>query len=58
MPGYNEQDAKDRLKKLPLAKYDGELYCRVWIAPSWTVRIVDWLKKIIRAVKINRVKSS
>lgn len=44
IPGYNREDALERLKKLPLAKYDGELFLEIPLVPAFITRLVSSLR--------------
>ena len=43
---YDQQDARERLQKLPLAKYDGQLIMTVPLTPGLLPRLLDALKRI------------
>lgn len=42
---YDEADAKARIAKMPLARYDGELMFTIPVAPSWAYRLSSWIRR-------------
>ncbi len=50
LQAYDQSDATERLNKLPLAKYDGELMLKIPIAPHWAVRAIGELKGFIHSL--------
>ena len=44
----NAEEAKERMKALAWATYDGELIANIPLAPRRVVRLVDWLRGIAR----------
>lgn len=41
----NAEEAKERLKALAWARYDGELVANVPLAPRRIIRLIDWLRR-------------
>lgn len=45
---YDRDDATERINKLPLAQYDGEIVAKIpAFVPSWTIRVATWFQNLI-----------